>query len=131
MDRVTGKLTVFFEKPFGVGGFERTEAGRLSACRVTFDAEPKEYEVRAFVLENYYKLTFSPSVEVGLKSKSTDRERLNRSGNANSDNRNENRNTGAGNASVFQIIRKYRSILEKECRNMYYIMSHSFVEYRI
>ena len=49
MDRVTGKLTVFFEKPFGVGGFERTEAGRLSACRVTFDAEPKEYEVRAFV----------------------------------------------------------------------------------
>ncbi len=22
-------------------------------------------------------------------------------------------------------------ILEKECRNMYYIMSHSFVEYRI
>ena len=78
MDKVTGKLTVFFEKPFGVGGFERTEAGRLSACRVTFDAEPKEYEVRAFVLENYYKLTFSPSIEVSVKRKSLNPKMLQR-----------------------------------------------------
>ena len=78
MDRVTGKLTVFFDEPFWVGVFERTEAGRLSACKITFGAEPKDYEVQAFILENYYKLTFSPSVEVGLKSKSTDREMLQR-----------------------------------------------------
>ena len=59
MDRVTGKLTVFFDEPFWVGVFERTEAGRLSACKITFGAEPKDYEVQAFILENYYKLTFS------------------------------------------------------------------------
>ncbi len=47
MDRVTVKLTVFFEEPFWVGVFERTEGGRLSACKVTFGAEPKEYEVQA------------------------------------------------------------------------------------
>lgn len=126
MDRVTGKLTVFFDEPFWVGVFERTEAGRLSACKITFGAEPKDYEVQAFILEKYYKLTFSPSVEGGLKSKSTDRERLNRSGNANSDNRNENRNTGAGNASVFQIIRKYRSILEKRMPE-YVLYYESFI----
>ena len=78
MDKVTGKLTVFFDEPFWVGVFERTEAGRLSACKITFGAEPKDYEVQAFILENYYKLTFSPSVEVGLKSKSTNPKRIQR-----------------------------------------------------
>lgn len=78
MDRVTGKLMVFFEEPFWVGVFERIEGGRLSACKVTFGAEPKEYEVQAFMLENYYNLTFSPSVETSLKSKSTNPKRIQR-----------------------------------------------------
>ena len=46
MDKVSGKLTVFFEDPFGVGIFERIEDGRLSVAKVTFGAEPKDYEVQ-------------------------------------------------------------------------------------
>ena len=45
MDKVSGKLTVFFEDPFWVGIFERIEDGRLSVAKVTFGAEPKDYEV--------------------------------------------------------------------------------------
>ena len=41
MDKVIGRLTVFFEDPFWVGVFERIENGRLSAAKVTFGAEPK------------------------------------------------------------------------------------------
>ncbi len=53
-------LTVFFDDPFWVGVFERIEDGRLSVCKVTFGAEPKDYEVWAFVLRHYYELKFSP-----------------------------------------------------------------------
>ena len=59
-----GKLTVFFEDPFWVGIFERIESGKLSVCRVVFGSEPKDYEVWEFVLANYHRLRFSPSVDV-------------------------------------------------------------------
>ena len=59
MDKVSGKLTVFFEEPFWVGVFERVLEGKLSVCKVTFGAEPKDYEVYGFVLKNYYRLRFS------------------------------------------------------------------------
>ncbi len=39
MDKVSGKLTVFFEDPFWVGVFERVSDGKLSVCKVTFGAE--------------------------------------------------------------------------------------------
>ncbi len=45
MDKVSGKLTVFFEEPFWVGVFERVVDGKLSVCKITFGAEPKDYEV--------------------------------------------------------------------------------------
>ena len=61
------KLTVFFDDPFWVGVFERMEDGRLSVCKVTFGAEPKDYEVWAFVLEHYHQLTFSPAVEADTR----------------------------------------------------------------
>ena len=60
-------LTVYFDEPFWVGVFERTEDGRLSVCKVTFGAEPKDYEVWAFVLEHYHLLTFSPAVEADTR----------------------------------------------------------------
>lgn len=56
-------LTIFFEEPFWVGVFERVEGGKLSVCKVTFGAEPKDYEVWEFVLEHYDELEFSPAVE--------------------------------------------------------------------
>ena len=63
----TGKLTVFFEEPFWVGIFERVENGKLSVSKVTFGTEPKDYEIWEFVLKEYDRLQFSPSVEVTEK----------------------------------------------------------------
>lgn len=62
MEDVCGKLTVFFEDPFWVGVFERIEGDRLSACKVTFGGEPKDYEVLAYVLDHYHELRFSDPV---------------------------------------------------------------------
>ncbi len=56
-------LTIFFDDPFWVGVFERIEGDKLSVCKVTFGAEPKDYEVDDFVLRNYCALSFSPAVE--------------------------------------------------------------------
>ncbi len=56
-------LTVFFEDPFWAGVFERISDGKLSVCKVTFGAEPKDYEVWEFVLQHYYELVFSPAVQ--------------------------------------------------------------------
>ena len=56
-------LTVFFEDPFWVGIFERIDDGKLSVCKVTFGAEPKDYDVWEFILRHYDELVFSPAVE--------------------------------------------------------------------
>ncbi|MBQ8120652.1 MAG: YjdF family protein [Ruminococcus sp.] len=69
MDKISGMLTVFFDEPFWVGVFERTENGQLSAAKVTFGAEPKDSEVLEFALRHYYELKFSPAVEA--KSRKT------------------------------------------------------------
>ncbi|MBE5906469.1 MAG: DUF2992 family protein [Lachnospiraceae bacterium] len=61
------KLTVYFEEPFWVGVFERFENGELSACKVTFGAEPKAYEVQEFIRKNYFRLQFSPAVKTEEK----------------------------------------------------------------
>ena len=58
MDKVTGKMTVYFDEPFWIGVFERIVDGKLSVCKVTFGAEPKDYEVLEFVLKNYDCLKF-------------------------------------------------------------------------
>ena len=49
IEKCQGRLTVYFEDPFWVGVFERIENGKLSAAKVTFGAEPKEYEVQEFI----------------------------------------------------------------------------------
>ena len=61
-------LTIYFEDPFWVGVFERIEEGRLSVLRVTFGAEPKDYELWDFVLRRYNALRFSPAVEAPVKA---------------------------------------------------------------
>ena len=60
-------LTVFFENPFWVGVFERVSSGKLSVCKVSFGAEPKDYDVWDFVLNHYHKLMFSPAIESEVK----------------------------------------------------------------
>ena len=78
MDRVSGKLTVFFEEPFWVGVFERVSDGKLSVCKVTFGAEPKDYEIYDFVLKNYYRLRFSPAVATDVKEAGRNPKRVQR-----------------------------------------------------
>lgn len=58
-----GRLTVYFEDPFWVGVYERRSEGHLEAAKVTFGAEPKDYEVYDFFLKNWKRLRFSPPVE--------------------------------------------------------------------
>lgn len=67
MDKTSGTLMVFFEEPFWVGVFERISDGKLSVCKVTFGAEPKDYEVQEFVMKNYHRLRFSPAVAAAVK----------------------------------------------------------------
>ena len=67
MDKVSGKLTVYFEEPFWVGIFERIEDGKLSVAKVTFGAEPKDYEVQGYVQKYYFSLKFSPAVDAVAK----------------------------------------------------------------
>lgn len=88
-----GKLTVFFEEPFWVGVFERYEDGKLSVAKVTFGAEPKDYDVYQFILEHYYGLQFSPAVAVVAKETKKNPKRMKR------DARNQMQKIGIGTKS--------------------------------
>ena len=78
MDKVSGKLTVFFEDPFWVGIFEHIEDGKLSVAKVTFGAEPKDYEVLEYIQKFYYRLQFSPAVETVVKEAKRNPKRMQR-----------------------------------------------------
>ena len=90
MDKAAGRLTVFFEEPFWVGVFERISEGKLSVCKVTFGAEPKDYEVYEFVLKNYCRLRFSPAVAADVKEAGRNPKRIQR------EVRRQEQNTGTG-----------------------------------
>ena len=93
MDKVSGKLTIFFEEPFWVGLFERISNGKLSVCRITFGSEPKDYEIYDFVLKNYYQLRFSPAVATDVKEAGCNPKRIQR------EVRKQIQNTGIGTKS--------------------------------
>ncbi|MBF1208969.1 MAG: YjdF family protein [Gemella morbillorum] len=78
MEKIAGKLTVFFDNPFWVGVFECVEKNKLSVCRVVFGAEPKDYEVYDFILKNYKNLKFGSSLEVKVKKIKNNPKRLQR-----------------------------------------------------
>ena len=78
MGESIGKLTVYFENPFWVGVFERIEDEKLSVCKVTFGAEPKDYEVLEFVVKNYSQLKFSPSADVKVRKEAKNPKRIQR-----------------------------------------------------
>ena len=78
MGRVTGRLTVYFEEPFWVGVFERIQDGRVSAAKVIFGAEPKDYEVQEYLIKYFYRLRFSPAVETAVREKARNPKRIQR-----------------------------------------------------
>ena len=78
MDKVNGKLMVYFEEPFWVGVFERIEDGKLFVAKVTFGAEPKDYEVQDYIQKYYFSLKFSPAVETVVKDIKSNPKRMQR-----------------------------------------------------
>lgn len=78
MDKVNGKQTVYFEEPFWVGVFERIDGGKLSVAKVTFGAEPKDYEVQEYIQKHYASLKFSPAVDTVVKDIKRNSKRMQR-----------------------------------------------------
>ncbi len=68
METMVSTLTVLFEDPFWIGIYEREGYGRYEVCKITFGAEPKDYEVYAFFLRNWNQLKFSPALEAEAKA---------------------------------------------------------------
>ena len=67
MGKIRCNLTVYFEEPFWVGVFEVIENRKISAARVVFGAEPKDYELLEYILRYYTGLHFSPAVDTVVK----------------------------------------------------------------
>lgn len=110
MDKVSGRLTVFFEEPFWIGVFERISEGKLSVCKVTFGAEPKDYEVYDFILKNYYRLKFSPAVATDVKEAGRNPKRVQREVHK------QVQNTGIGTKSQQEQLKTERKTVSREQR---------------
>ncbi|MBQ6381117.1 MAG: YjdF family protein [Clostridia bacterium] len=61
------KLTVFFEEPFWVGIFERSDGKHYSVAKVTFGAEPSDAQIEAFILKHYNTLPFTRALKAPIK----------------------------------------------------------------
>ena len=112
MDRTCGRLTVFFEDPFWVGVIERIENRKLSVAKVTFGAEPKDYEVLELINRNYYHLQFSPAVETVVKDTRKNPKRAQR------DAKKQTLETGIGTKSQQALkLQQERNKQERKVRN--------------
>jgi hypothetical protein len=78
MDKVTVRLSVFFEDPFYIGICERRMNDRLAVCRIIFGAEPKDYEILEYVLEKWQELKFSPTINDVVIKECTNPKRMQR-----------------------------------------------------
>lgn len=55
-------LKVLFEEPFWIGVFERFDNRKYEVCKITFGAEPKDFEVYECILHKWQELRFSPAI---------------------------------------------------------------------
>ena len=94
-----------------MGVFERVSEGKLSVCKVTFGAEPKDYEIYDFVLKNYYRLRFSPAVAADVKEAGCNPKRVQREA------RKQVQNTGIGTKSQ-QALKLQQKQLKTERKIM-------------
>ena len=58
------EIPVLFEDPFWICLYERTDGRKYEVCKITFGAEPKDYEVYDFLLKNHHRLKFSSPIKV-------------------------------------------------------------------
>ncbi|PJD95014.1 MAG: hypothetical protein CK425_09725 [Parachlamydia sp.] len=63
----TIKATIFFEKCYWVGIFERTDQEGYAVARHIFGAEPSDTEIHEFVLNHYHELKFGDLQEVNIQ----------------------------------------------------------------
>ena len=80
-------------------------------CKVTFGAEPKDYEVHDFILKNYYRLRFSPAVETAVKEIGRNPKRVQR------EVRRQVQNTGVG-TKAQQALKLQQEQLKTERRTV-------------
>ena len=109
MDKVNGKLTVYFEEPFWIGVFERIEDGKLSVAKVTFGAEPKDYEVQEYIQKHYASLKFSLAVDAVVKDIKRNPKRMQREA------RRQMQETGIGTKSQ-QALKLQQEQNKQECK---------------
>ncbi|MCB1118054.1 MAG: YjdF family protein [Chlamydiia bacterium] len=61
------KATIFFEKRFWVGVFERTDKEGYAAARHIFGKEPSDQEVYDFILNQFHELKFGEAKEISIQ----------------------------------------------------------------
>lgn len=72
------KATIFFDKRYWVGTFERTDKEGYAVARHIFGGEPTDPEVYEFVLTHYQELKFGEPKEFTLEIKRTNPKRVQR-----------------------------------------------------
>lgn len=72
------KATIFFEKRFWVGVFERTDKEGFAAARHIFGGEPTDPEIYEFVLNHYHELKFGEFKKFTLEIKRMNPKRVQR-----------------------------------------------------
>jgi hypothetical protein len=63
VQKIKDKLTIYFADPFWLGIYERVSDGLLEVCKITFGAEPKDYEVYEYLLKNWRLLRFCSPIK--------------------------------------------------------------------
>lgn len=72
------KATIFFEKRFWVGTFERTDKEGYSVARHIFGSEPSDQVIYEFVLNHYQKLKFGEAKEIQIQIQRMNPKRMQR-----------------------------------------------------
>lgn len=80
-------------------------------CKVTFGAEPKDYEIYDFILKNYYHLRFSPAMETDAKEARHNFKRVQR------EVRKQIESIGIGTKSK-QALKLQQEQMKTECKTM-------------
>lgn len=61
------KATIFFDKRFWVGTFERTDKAGYAVARHIFGDDPSDPEIYEFVLNHYLELKFGEAKEIHIQ----------------------------------------------------------------
>jgi len=78
MDKVRGRLVIYFDGMYWAGLFEKTENNKFSVSKVVFGAEPSDAQVYAFILKHGYELQYSPAVETVVRETKKNPKRMRR-----------------------------------------------------